>query len=106
MTVERRIDEAVAAPAWRLQNMFFDPLGPFAGSTFDQLGENPPDSISHADLLAVSLLDVRFEARAVRAMLFSEAERLSALLSEIPAGTDLWEADDGHLDAADILFKA
>jgi hypothetical protein len=106
MTLEQRIDEAVAAPAAPLLCLFYGPRGRFAGSTFDEVGENPPYSISPADLVAVSLLDVRFEPRAVRAMSQTEAERLATLLRPVPASVDLWAAEDRHLDVADVLFQA
>lgn len=106
MTLTQRIDEVIASPAHHLLTDFFDPRGPFAGSTFDELGENPPQNIGPADLVAVSLLDVRFEPRAVRAMLQTDSSSLSKLLIAIPADVDIWDAEDRHLDAAAELFRA
>lgn len=106
MTLTQRIDEVIASPANQLLADFFDPEGPFAGSTFDELGENPPQSIAPADLVAVSLLDVRFEPRAVRAMLQTDSSSLSELLSAVPVDVDIWDAEDHHLDAAAELFRA
>lgn len=105
MTLTQRIDEVIASPAHHLLTDFFDPKGPFAGATFDELGENPPQSIGPADLVAVSLLDVRFEPRAVRAMLETDSSSLSNLLAAVPADVDIWDAEDGHLDAAAEIFR-
>ncbi|WP_454698324.1 DUF6308 family protein [Arthrobacter humicola] len=89
MTLTQRIDEVTASPAHHLLTDFFDPKGPFAGATFDEFGENPPQSIGPADLVAVSLLDVRFEPRAVRAMLETDSSSLSNLLAAVPADVDI-----------------
>jgi hypothetical protein len=59
------LDEA-HGPATKLVAAFFDPARPFAGATFDTLPDNPPNTFTASDLVAVSLLDVRFEPRAVR----------------------------------------
>lgn len=86
--------------------IFFDREGPFAGSTFDEIGENPVNGIGPADVVAVSLLDVRFEPRAVRALLEQDSAPLSELLASIPPNVDLWDADDRDLQAADALYQA
>lgn len=106
MALETQIDKAISAPADQLLLRFFDPNGPFAGATFDDVGVNPPDRIVTDDLVAVSLLDVRFEPRAVRAMLKSEPDiaQLKRMLTAIPAHVDLWNAEDHHLEAASALF--
>jgi hypothetical protein len=58
---------------------------------FDDLGENPTDRFSADDLVAVSLLDVRFGPEPVRALLVEHvADRL---LAEVPTSLPLWEAD-------------
>lgn len=41
----------------------------FAGATFSGLGDSDPSSVDEADLLAVSLLDVKVPPRTVRALL-------------------------------------
>ncbi len=56
--VGRRIDAALSPPAADLVAAYFDPYGPFAGETFDTLGDNPPDQITTDDLLALTLLSV------------------------------------------------
>lgn len=106
MTLTDQIDDVIGAPADRLLRHFFDKDGPFAGSTFDEIGENPLNVIGPADVVAVSLLDVRFEPRAVRALLERDSTQLSELLSDIPPYVDLWDADDRDLHAADALFQA
>lgn len=45
--------------------LYFDPEQPFAGHTFDSLGQNPPNKITSDDLLAVTLLNVRWTPPAV-----------------------------------------
>jgi hypothetical protein len=45
---------------------YFEPESKYAGLTFDTLGHNPPNKITPDDLLAVTLLSVRWPALAVR----------------------------------------
>lgn len=99
-----RIIEVVEAPADQLIVSFFEPGGPFAGSTFDDLPDNPRDEFSAGDLLAASLLDVRFEPRAVRALLETRPSSLSELLAEIPDDVDLWRATEEDLRPAYALW--
>jgi hypothetical protein len=72
-----RIIEVAEAPADQLLVAFFNTGGPFAGSTFDDLPDNPRNEFSASDLLAASLLDVRFEPRAVRALLDARSGALT-----------------------------
>jgi hypothetical protein len=65
MSLGELIDDAISAPADELLLCFFDRRGPFAGSSFDEIGDNPPNNIVAADIVAVSLLDVRFEPMAM-----------------------------------------
>jgi hypothetical protein len=99
-----RIIEVAKAPAGRLLVSFFDPDGPFAGSTFDDLPNNPRNEFSASDLLAASLLDVRFEPRAVRALLEGSANSFSQYLANIPDDVDLWAATDEDLGSAYALW--
>jgi hypothetical protein len=80
---------------------YFDPRKPFAGRTFDHLGQNPPNEIISDDLLAVTLLDVRWTPLAVRSLLSDQATEVRDLLSQIDSKTDLW-AEEGadQLDAS------
>lgn len=106
MTLGERIDDVITNPSDGLLRHFFDRDGPFAGATFDELGDNARYEIGPSDLVAVSLLDVRYEPRAVRAILERDAVELSEMLSEVPAEVDLWEAEDRDLEAALALHEA
>ena len=50
------------------------------------------------DLLAVTMLSVPVDARAALRMLETEADDLSALLSEVPVDLDLIDAEDRHIE--------
>jgi hypothetical protein len=101
-----RIARVIRPPAGRLLKTFFDPTWGFAATTFDDLGENPPDHFTSDDLLATTLLDMRYRPRAVRAILFDQADDLAALLKAVPADVDLWEATDEDLSPAYDLWRA
>lgn len=101
-----RILEVVSAPADRLLVAYFEPDGPFAGSTFDDLPENPRDHFCASDLLAASLLDVRFGPQAVRPLLAAGPNPFSKYLSDIPDDVDLWNATDDDLSPAYELWGA
>ena len=87
----------------RLVEAFFNPKGPFAATTFDDLGSNPPEQFVESDLVAVTLLDVRFSPPPVRRLLSGEFDER---LSNIDDETALWEANEETLKAADELFEA
>lgn len=101
----RRTDAVLAPPATELVEAFFSPTGRFAAATFDLLGTNDPWRISTDDLLAVTLLDVRFRPPAVRALLWHEAATVADLLSRVPADLPLWAATDADLDAATAAWS-
>jgi hypothetical protein len=82
---------------------YYDPTGPFAGSTFDDFATGPANEITAGDLLAVSFLDVQYPVLAVR-RITSAHDELEALLRAIDANVDLWDADDASLDAAEALW--
>jgi len=82
-----------------LVEAFFDPAGPFAGATFDTLGRNVPNSVTTDDLVAVSMLDVSFRPRAVRALLATRAADFSRLLDKLPVNTPIWLAARDDLEA-------
>lgn len=89
-----------------LVTAYFDPRQPFAGRTFDFSGQNPPNEIVSDDLLAVTLLDVRWTPLAVRGLLSDRATEVCDLLSQIDSKTDLWAEDGGEqLDASLPLWK-
>ena len=49
-----------------LVDAYFNPDSTFAGDLFDTLGARAPYEVTRDDLLAVTLLDIRFGPRAVR----------------------------------------
>jgi Family of unknown function (DUF6308) len=102
--LSRRIIEVVEAPADQLLVAFYTTGGPFAGSTFDDLPDNPRNEFSASDLLAASLLDVRFEPRAVRALLQARSGALAEYLADIPDDVDLWDATKSDLRPAYALW--
>jgi Family of unknown function (DUF6308) len=86
----------LAAPHLRdAVELYFQPGQPFAGLTFDSLGNNPPNAITSDDLLAVTLLDVRWPPRAVRSVLELQAAQIGELLGNIDNNVDLWEPTAG-----------
>jgi len=110
-------DDAVRAAARRLRSnltargldravtaYFCEPE--FAGTTFSDLGHNPPDEIVPDDLLAVALLDITWRPHAVRILLGSHREQLSETLAAIPDATDLWDASDDIVKRIDVLWDA
>ena len=100
-----RLEAVIEPPSDRLLSAFFDSAGPFAGTTFDDLPDNPRDRFTASDLVAATLLDMRFSPRAVRAILDLRAEELGRLLAAIPDDVDLWDATDEHLNAATVLYR-
>lgn len=107
LSAERRLYAALSAPGLReLVCAYFHSTSGFAGLTFDSLGDNPPDKVTSDDLLAVTLLDVRWRPSAVRSMLGSQAGQISELLSEIDTKTTLWAENGGReLCKAERLWK-
>jgi hypothetical protein len=75
---------------------FYDPTSRYAGNTFLGLAPNEPYTVSVADLLAVTLLDVNPPAAVVRELLPGGrlANHTSALLARVPLGVALWEVTD------------
>ncbi len=101
-----RIVEVVKAPADQLLLAFFEEDGPFAGSAFDELRENPRNEFVASDLLAASLLDVRFGPSAVRALLDTGPNSVSKNLADIPDDLDLWNATEDDFSSAYALWTA
>ena len=100
-----RIEAVIEPPADQLLVRFFDPEGPFAATTFDDLPNNPRDRVTAEDLLATTLLDMRYRPRAVRAILDEQADHLSGLLAAVPDDVDLWSATDEDMAAATSLWQ-
>ncbi len=101
-----RVEATIASPTSDLLETFFDHTGPFAGTTFDDLPDNPSDRFTPSDLVAATLLDMRFTPRAVRAILHDQARQLGQLLSAVPDDVDLWSATDEQLAPAYTLYRA
>ena len=108
--VRQSIVEIVTGPfADRLVGAYFDPHRGFARATFDGLdsdsllSHNPRDSFTVDDIVATSLLDVRFGPTAVRALLSSP--KVEEALAAVPDQVPLWEADERTLGAATTLWR-
>ena len=87
---------------------YFDPSRGFAGAMFDGLdptgllSHNPKDQFTADDVVAASLLDVRFGPIAVRQLLTSTD--IHSALSAVPHEATLWNANEGVLTAASTLW--
>jgi hypothetical protein len=92
-----------------LVSAYFDPESTFAGELFDSMGTNAAHAVTRDDLLAVTLLDVRFGPRAARLLLEQRSEVITARLQKIDPTIRLWQASDalldGDLDALLTLLK-
>ena len=101
-----RVERDIATPGvGELLTAYYDPARGFAGETFDTLGANRRNEITLDDLLAVTLLDVRWSPSAVRRLLGQDAARATALLVGISSVMSLWEASDERLAAIDPLWN-
>lgn len=105
MTLVTRIESLLTPETGRLLETFFHADSVFAGTTFDHLADNPRDHFTTSDLIAVSLLDMRFTPRAVRALLEEQSNDLSDQLSQVRSDVDLWAASDHDLAAATTLWR-
>ncbi|WP_157988003.1 DUF6308 family protein [Jiangella endophytica] len=85
--------------------LFYDRDSNYAGRSFLAVGPVEYDSITAADLYATSLLGISVGPRAGRQLLQGGTHRNDALkaLRMVPAETDLADADDTVLDAAENL---
>lgn len=114
-TVKRAIERLLAIPElYKLVDSYLvgPPSTPFAGRLFDSLGhdevgadlhDNFADEITSNDLVAVSLLDVRFGAVAVHELLVVKSR--NAALRQLPIGVDLWAVDDRTVDDLVKVFE-
>jgi hypothetical protein len=102
-----RLDAVLEPPAAGLIAAYFDSTtnNRFAAEAFDTIGENDPLAIGPDDLLATTMLDIRFSPASVRPILGPDREALTELLRQIPSGTDIWQADDDDLANAEALWK-
>ncbi|MBB5868418.1 hypothetical protein F4553_001797 [Allocatelliglobosispora scoriae] len=100
-----RIRDVLAVPdIERLVAAYFDPNKPFAGTSFDLLGENPPDMFTLDDLLATTLLDISWRPLAIRTLL-AGGGHLTAGLATLPTDLDLWNASPDILRSAGVLHQ-
>lgn len=88
--VRRAIREIVEEPGAALVARYYADER-FAGVLFDEFGENPTDRFTADDLIAVSLLDVRFGPEAVRALLVDRVA--DSMLTDVPGDRLLWAVD-------------
>jgi hypothetical protein len=101
-----RVERDIAIPGLgALSTAYYDPARGFAGATFDTLGANPRNEITRDDLLAATLLDVRWSPSAVRRLLGEDARPVTDLLVGISSVVNLWEASDQRLAGIDPLRK-
>ncbi len=103
--VGQAIDALLVPGAVELVSAYYDDDGPFAGATFERLGQNDPRSIGTDDLLALTLLDVAVRPRGVRQVLGPEATFLATALQGLGGDAPLWEADDLLLSKASDLWR-
>ncbi|MFC7527576.1 DUF6308 family protein [Actinoplanes sp. GCM10030250] len=88
----------------RLVATYFDPDRPFAGISYDLVGENPPYALVLDDLLATTLLDISWRPRAIR-KLASSGDHVASKLAAIPHDLDLWDASPEVLGSATVLHQ-
>ena len=92
LEVGKRIDDLVSKEETaKLVSCFFESAGPFAGSTFVTLQPVKKFQLTASDLVATSLLDIRFGPNAVRGILEDDATELAGLLKEVKPDVDLWD---------------
>ncbi|MEU8419349.1 DUF6308 family protein [Micromonospora sp. NPDC048835] len=103
--VRSRIRDVLAVPGIDgLVAAYFNPDGPFAGTSFDLVGENPPDVLTIDDVFATTLLDISWHPLAIRTLL-ADSDHVSAALAAIRADLDLWNAGPHDLQSAAVLHR-
>jgi hypothetical protein len=107
----QRLDDDLQSPiAAPLLRAFYSPNGNYAGHSF--LGPPPlveDNDITEADLLAVTMLEVRFRPRAVRRLLDDGSEKHMAMLralTDTPKGLPITKASNDQLEAAYSFRRA
>jgi len=76
----------------------------FAGLEFDQFGTNPEREFTNDDLIAVSMLDVRFGAKAIHQLL--TLKTADSVLRDLPPDQDLWNTNQATRDELQSAIKA
>ena len=89
----------------KLVNSYFDEelKTDFAGHLFDTLSDNPPEEVVASDLVAVSLLDVNFGAKATDSLLNKGLLNSHLRIENLPTDLDLWNTTT---DQTDKLYAA
>jgi hypothetical protein len=82
---------------------YFDRASAFAGDLFDEFGANIPERFDGDDLLAVTFLNVVVPPLAARHLVQDHA--VDKLLSAIPWGVDLWDANEADIEKATELWS-
>lgn len=83
MTLSIRIRSYIDGPeAERLLYKYYD--REYTGRFYDELRDRDPDRITADDVAAVALLSVPLSGKAVKALLWTRAEQLAALLKATP----------------------
>jgi len=81
----------------------------FAGHLFDTLSDNPPEEVVASDLVAVSLLDVNFGAKATDSLLNKGLLNSHLRIENLPTDLDLWNTTTDQIKklyaARDALKK-
>lgn len=82
----------------------------YTGRYFERLGGggDRPEArhrFDSTDLVAVTMLSVNVPAEAAIAILETETDHLSELLSRVPVDLDIWDAADGDLDSDSAASK-
>lgn len=93
VAIRRRIKGLVEDRGSDLIRSYYDPDQGFAGPMFDNFGDNSAGRLTPDDLIAASLLDVRFGPAAVRELLINGSA--NALLQLIPNDENvaLWNTE-------------
>jgi hypothetical protein len=87
---------------------YYDPNGRYSGRRFEFLdGGGDQVEVAHvftaADIVAVSMLSINVPGSAAIEILETRSEELSDLLSEIPLGVTLWDAEEAVVDDHDSV---
>ena len=79
--------------------------GAYAASSFDTVGENPSDTFTDSDLLALGFLNTPVRAMSYR-QLQARRNSLEELLRKVPDEAPLWKITPAVYEAADSLYDA
>lgn len=78
----------------------------FSGRWFEKLAEmGDPNRFQSSDVLAVEALSVKVPPESAAKLLITDAGRFNSLLTQIPRGRNLWEADRSAVEAGSAAHK-